>query len=58
MTDEHTHKWFLFQVKADFEPVEYGKTGTEILYRRIEYAFMSCNCGSSLKTKVKNGDTI
>lgn len=69
MTDDdtHVHKYFLFQVKADFEPYKGAydslpidpttpRTGklADNLYTRVEYGILSCNCGAVIKTKVKN----
>lgn len=40
-------------IKADFEPVEYGKTAADTLYRRTEYSLMSCACGATTKQKLR-----
>ena len=62
----HEHKFFIFQVKADFEPlpvemVDVDNDGkytnvNKDLYRRVEYATLGCNCSEVIKRKVKNGD--
>jgi hypothetical protein len=49
----HEHKFFLFETKAAFEPIDLG-TGHDDIYQRIEYAIMACNCGEVIKRKVKN----
>jgi hypothetical protein len=53
---EHDHKFFIFQVKADFEPTKLKTTDGRVLYIRIEYAFSGCNCGAALKTRIKTSD--
>lgn len=40
-------------VKADFEPVEFGASAADTLYRRVEYSLIGCNCGVVLKEKVR-----
>jgi hypothetical protein len=49
---EHEHKFFVFQVKADFQPLPLDENGKQ-LYERYEYAVLGCNCGKVVKTKVK-----
>lgn len=39
-------------IKSDFEPVEYGKSAADTLYKRVEYSYLSCACGATKKTKV------
>lgn len=38
--------------KGDFEPMSYGGTAEETVYRRTEYAYMACPCGQVKKSKV------
>lgn len=53
----HKHNYFLQQVKADFVPVEYGQSSEDTLYKRVEYAILSCGCGEAVKKViVKNGE--
>lgn len=40
-------------IKADFEPVEYGKTAEDTLYRRVEYSLLACNCSATIKSRVR-----
>lgn len=47
----HRHKYFVFQVKADFVPVGRAKDGVQV-YERVEYSYSGCNCGASLKSRV------
>lgn len=50
------HKYYIFSTKSDFEPVtdlEIIDITTDQLYRRIEYAVISCNCGSVLRKRVR-----
>ena len=51
--ETHTHKYFAFQTKAEFEPIF---TNGEVLYRRVEYLISGCNCGKSLKSATKDID--
>ena len=48
----HEHKYFLFQVKQVFEPAQ--SLDNVITYRAIEYGYFGCNCGSAVKSEVKN----
>lgn len=55
--DDHIHKFFIFQVKADFSPATDYLYSSEdkdhrTLYERVEYAILGCNCGKVVKTKV------
>ena len=49
----HEHYYKGFQQKSEFEPVEFGKTASDTLYRRVEYTVSVCGCGASLKKKVE-----
>lgn len=65
-TDNGNHRYFIFKVVEVFElykgsydglPIDAtgardGKLGTT-LYEKIEYAISGCNCGSSIKQRVK-----
>lgn len=65
-TDNGNHRYFIFKVVEVFElytgaydglPKDptgenKGKLGTT-LYEKIEYAISGCNCGSSIKQRVK-----
>lgn len=56
---EHRHNFYVFQIKADFEPIMYGDTAQETAYKRIEYAYMYCGCGEVLKkVRVKSGENL
>jgi hypothetical protein len=47
----HEHKYFMFQVKQVFEPQpDTDNTG---LYKMVEYGYLSCNCGETVKSKVR-----
>lgn len=60
----HDHRYYGYQVKADFEPLapEYHDdmldddgnpyNVNKDLYRRTEYAVSICNCGAARKVKV------
>lgn len=53
----HEHKYFIWQVKSVFETVQDDDMPAHDLgplYRMVEYAFMGCNCGDVIKTKVRN----
>jgi hypothetical protein len=61
MANTHEHKFYGYQVKADFEPLppfmEESADGELVntnqdLYRRVEYAISICNCGAARKVKV------
>lgn len=39
-------------LKADFEPVEYGKSAEDTLYRRVESSMLACSCGLVLKQRI------
>ena len=43
-------------VKNDFEIVEFGKSASETLYRRVEYTYLACPCGQTKKNKVLQED--
>lgn len=51
------HKYFVFKTMVEFVPQDPERTGqtdvTTMLYERVEYAYLGCNCGSSVKSKVK-----
>lgn len=51
-TDNGNHRYFIYKVVEVFEPVNLG-TGHDNLYEKNEYALQGCNCGSSIKVKVK-----
>jgi hypothetical protein len=56
------HKYFVHTVKVEFERVDPERTQISIIgelynedyYRRVEYAYLGCNCGSAIKSKVKD----
>jgi hypothetical protein len=54
-TDNGNHRYFIFKVVEVFEPVDSAAVTHEYgqLYAKIEYAISGCNCGSSIKQKVK-----
>ena len=62
MNDDHICKFFIFQVRTEYEPVvdidleTTGKQGK--FYEKVEYAILGCNCGSVIKTKVKSSDNL
>lgn len=40
-------------LKSDFEPVSYGESAQDTLYRRVEYSYLSCRwCATTIKRKV------
>lgn len=47
----HQHKYFMFQVKKDFEPVIMADGS--ILYKMVEYGYSGCNCGFGVKSQIK-----
>lgn len=49
-TQDHMHKFYLFQVKSVYEPVAGDFDGN--LYSYTEYAYLSCNCGTVIREKV------
>lgn len=52
----HEHKYFIYQVKSVFEPVQSDDMPAHDLgqlYQMVEYAFLGCNCGDVIKTKVR-----
>ncbi len=56
---EHTCKFFIFEVKAAFEPTTIDSYNNELppyfptLYERVEYAILGCNCGAVSKKRVE-----
>jgi hypothetical protein len=58
-TDNGNHRYFIFKVVEVFEPLDQTAFGMlvgkipEHIYEKVEYAVSGCNCGSSIKTKVK-----
>jgi hypothetical protein len=40
-------------LKSDFEPVQYGESAADTLYRRVEFSYMACKCGQAIKRKVQ-----
>jgi hypothetical protein len=52
----HAHKFYLFETKSAFEPVD-GSVG-EQYYIRAEYATLFCNCGEAIKTRIKPKDEV
>jgi len=68
---EHTHKYGPYTIKADFEPMYFSLPHTasdEIhqfidtlpatVYRRVEYAIMTCLCGDAIKKKIRQDGEI
>lgn len=58
------HKYFLFKTVSVFEVVSIydiinpdmqNYSPTEVLYKKVEYAIMNCQCGSVVREKVKDG---
>lgn len=47
---KHVHKYFAFQTKKDFEPVE--TDGGSQLYQLVEYVYSACSCGVAIKARV------
>lgn len=50
-TGNHQHKWFPWQTKTPFEPAKTEDGVTYFVMR--EWAYLSCNCGEVMKTRVK-----
>lgn len=51
-SDIGVHRYFIFKTVECFERVEvFSELGT--LYVKNEYALLGCNCGSVVKTEVK-----
>lgn len=51
------HRYFVFKTMVEFVPYQ-SEAGLvtldkKPLYERVEYAYLGCNCGSSVKSKVK-----
>lgn len=42
--------------KSDFEPVEYGNSAEDTLYKRVEYSLLACPCGTVMKKRLLAGD--
>ncbi len=38
---------------SEFEPVTFGDTAGETLYKRVLYSLMSCNCGQSIMKRTR-----
>lgn len=63
LTDSGYHRYFIFKVVEVFEPIKTdGKPAQLVeairheysqLYEKVEYALQGCNCGSSIKMRVK-----
>lgn len=51
----HSHKFFAYNVKADFEVAGKNQLG-EQLYKRVEYLISGCNCGQGIRTRITDGD--
>lgn len=55
------HRYFVFKTTSEFVPVDTDKVvyredypGPVVqLYEKVEYAVLGCNCGSVIKTEVK-----
>lgn len=67
INDNGNHRYFIFRVVEVFEPIGLDDLDIDMhlvelfelykgstLYEKIEYAISGCNCGSSIKQKVKN----
>lgn len=54
--NSYGHKFFVFQVRADFEPVIIPNPDNVQLYQRVEYAITNCNCGEVRRKKVVQDD--
>lgn len=39
--------------RTDFEPVQYGESAEDTLYKRVEYTISVCACGMSVKRRVR-----
>ena len=53
MSYTHEHKYFIYQVKNNFEPTIILDQDGRTLYIMVEYAFSSCNCGDTIKKEVR-----
>ncbi len=51
--NEHYCKYFIYNVKADFEPTNFKDKDGNKLYKRVEYAYSGCSCGNALKVPTK-----
>lgn len=58
------HKYFTYAIKTDYEPMEYTIDSNSVavaefidhlpeLFRKVEYAILSCNCSSVLRVRVR-----
>lgn len=68
-TDNGNHRYFIFKVVEVFEPYKFTPINVIVndeeidvwdhveniptIYEKVEYAISGCNCGSSIKQKVK-----
>lgn len=48
---DHEHRFFLSTTKKEFE-YDHTEAGVDF-YVMTEYAWLGCNCGEVIKTKVK-----
>lgn len=51
LINNHTCKWFAYQVRAEFEPTSDGT------FKKVDYIYMFCNC-SAAKKSVAHKDTV
>lgn len=59
INDTGNHRYFIFKVVEVFEPLSVSLAADgpadlkHTFYEKVEYAISGCNCGSSIKQKVK-----
>lgn len=54
ISDTGNHRYFLFKVVEVFEPYNgIDKPYDAQLYEKVEYGISGCNCGSTMKQRVK-----
>lgn len=59
INDSGNHRYFIFKVVEVFEVAPTSDHSNEsiakgrLLYEKVEYAISGCNCGSSIKQRVK-----
>lgn len=52
-SDTNVHRYFVFKVVDVFEPYQRTDPAIPVLYEKVEYALLGCNCGSTLKQRVE-----
>jgi hypothetical protein len=53
---DHDHRWYMAQTRKDFEPTDEAAGHT--LYEMVEYAYLVCNCGEAIRTRVKTKEEL